>query len=353
MVEVIQNKKVKIVFVMLDGLADHSEKYDEDYLTPMQKAQTPIMDLLASKGFFGVHDPVQSGLSCGSDTAHMSIFGYNPLKVYDGRGALETMGSGLSMEVGEIAFKSNFAYMNLDTKVVERRRVDRTFPEWGIPLCDALTGMKIPGYPDHSVSCMWATEHRCGLKVSGPNLSSLITGTDPLKDNLKIVSCKAEDEEDSNAKFTAKLIDTLSQAITDELMAHPINIERREAGKTYSNMVTLRGCGQRIGVPSFEETHGFKGCVVAPTAIIRGTALTFNMDIIESEGATGYYDSNLDGKMEVMADTLIHKDYQFGFVHVKGTDDAGHDKNLKVKIEQIEKSDRALARLVEKLTQLN
>jgi len=103
------------------------------------------------------------------------------------------MGSGLSMAVGEIAFKSNFAYMDLKTGVVERRRVDRTFPEWGKPLCETLTGMQIPGFPDHSVACMWATEHRCGLKVSGPNLSSQISGTDPLKDNLKIVTCTAED----------------------------------------------------------------------------------------------------------------------------------------------------------------
>ena len=56
------------------------------------------------------------------------------------------------MDVGEIAFKSNFAYMNVDTKIVEKRRVDREFPKWGIPLCDALTGLKIPGYPDHVVA---------------------------------------------------------------------------------------------------------------------------------------------------------------------------------------------------------
>jgi len=115
----------------------------------MEQGKIPVMDMLASKGFYGVHDPVQSGLACGSDTAHMSVFGYNPLKVYDGRGALETMGSGQTMSVGEIAFKSNFAFMDLETKIVVRRRVDRTFPEWGKPLCDALTGMPIPGYPDH------------------------------------------------------------------------------------------------------------------------------------------------------------------------------------------------------------
>lgn len=102
----------------------------------------------------------------------MSIFGYDPLKLYDGRGSFESMGAGLDMNIGDIAFKSNFAYMNLSSKIVERRRVDRTFADWGVPLCDALNNLKVPGYPDHIIKCMHATEHRCGVLVSGPNLSS-------------------------------------------------------------------------------------------------------------------------------------------------------------------------------------
>lgn len=158
---------------MIDGLGDHSHPVaDQKFETPLQSAQTPNMDFLSSQDMFGQHDPVQSGLACGSDTAHMSIFGYDPLKLYDGRGSFESMGAGLDMNVGDIAFKSNFAYMDLETKIVERRRVDRTFAEWGVPLCDALNGLKVPGFPDHSVECMHATEHRCGVKISGPNLSS-------------------------------------------------------------------------------------------------------------------------------------------------------------------------------------
>ena len=120
----------------------------------------------------------------------MSLFGYDPLKIYDGRGMLESMGSGLSTSPGDIAFKSNFAYMNLDTQIVERRRVDREFPEWGIPLCEAVSGLDIPGFPENSVECMYATEHRCAIKVSGPRLNSAITGNDPLKDNLPISKCE-------------------------------------------------------------------------------------------------------------------------------------------------------------------
>jgi 2,3-bisphosphoglycerate-independent phosphoglycerate mutase len=129
------------------------------------------MDAIAKSGINGVHDPVQAGLACGSDTAHMQIFGYNPLKLYNGRGAFETMGAGADMSYDDIAFKCNFAYVNDETLSVERRRVDREF-HWGVSLCDALDGMKIPGFEEYAVQCEYATEHRCGLKVTGKGLSS-------------------------------------------------------------------------------------------------------------------------------------------------------------------------------------
>jgi 2,3-diphosphopglycerate-independent phosphoglycerate mutase len=251
----------------------------------------------SSKAFYGVHDPVQSGFACGSDAAHMSLFGYDPLKIYDGRGMLEALGSGMTAGPTDIAFKSNFAYMNIETKIVERRRVDREFPGWGIPLCESISGIRVPGFPNHVIECMYATEHRCGIKVSGPRLSSLITGNDPLKDNLPLVKCEAVDPNDSDSIFTADLIEKLSNHFTELLLKHPINIARKEKGLPYTNMITLRGAGKGIMTTSFHEKHGLKPFMIAPTAIIRGVGLTFGMELIDDvEGMTGYYDSNLSGK---------------------------------------------------------
>lgn len=107
----------------------------------------------------------------------MSIFGYDPLNLYNGRGAFEAMGSGLEMAPGsDIAFKCNFAYLNEETEIVERRRVDREFGSWGTSLTKVLDGMSIPGYPEHKVACEYATEHRCGLKVTGPGMTYHISG---------------------------------------------------------------------------------------------------------------------------------------------------------------------------------
>ena len=115
-------------------------------------------------------------------------------------------------------------------------------------------------------------------------------------------------------------------------------------------MITLRGAGVAIDAPSFEAKHGLKPFMIAPTAIIRGVGRSFGFDLLDDvEGMTGYYDSNLEGKTVRAANAFLNNEngYEFGFVHVKATDDAGHDKDKQIKMEQLEKSDRALRKLVE------
>lgn len=104
------------------------------------------------------------------------------------------MGAGLHMEPGDIAFKSNFATLNPATGIVEKRRADRHFEALGPPLCAALDGLKLPSFPQHAVSVKYATEHRCGVVVRGPGLTDAIEGTDPLKDNLPLLTAEPLDD---------------------------------------------------------------------------------------------------------------------------------------------------------------
>jgi 2,3-bisphosphoglycerate-independent phosphoglycerate mutase len=90
-----------------------------------------------------------------------------------------------------------------------------------------------------------------------------------------------------------------------------------------------------------------KSFMIAPTAIIRGTGITLGIKVIDVEETTGYYNSNLNNKALKAIECLIKEDYQFGFVHIKAVDDSGHDKNMKIKIEQLEKSDKAIGLLIE------
>ena len=117
------------------------------------------------------------------------------------------MGTGIEMDFSEIGFKCNFASLDPISKKVVKRRVDRSFPTWGLPLIDSINGIKIDiDNKNYRVSVIHATEHRCGVKISGENLSSNITGTDPIKDNLKLRESKPKDPNNSNDILSAKLV---------------------------------------------------------------------------------------------------------------------------------------------------
>lgn len=324
--------KIKVIFILIDGIGELSLVHLSNQ-TLLQSIELPHYNLIAASGLNGIMDPVETGLACGSDTAHMNIFGYNPFTEYKGRGSFETLGSGIPMDLNEIGFKCNFASMDPVSRIVSKRRVDREFHKWGIPLLDAIDGLPIPGFPGHKCCCVHATEHRCAIKITGPGLSSNITSTDPLKDNLKLKEVLPKNDCDENAVLTAKIVNSLSEAIFHRLSEHPINKQREKEGKLPANIILLRGCGSRLKVKSFKEVHGFNGFMIAPTAIINGLGQSIYMDIIKVKGATGDYSSDYNAKANALIENIRKDEYDFGFLHIKAVDDAGHDKSEKLKLE--------------------
>lgn len=176
----------------------------------------------------------------------MSIFDYEPIKNYSGRGSFECLGSGIEMDVGDIAFKCNFAHMDPETSIVTARRVCRQFPTWGMELYAALDHITIPGFEGYEVFCKPATEHRAGVKIRGPRLSAKITGTDPIKDNRKIDRTVAEDENDADAVMTAALINAISDRFYEILRVHPVNLAREAQGLKPANILLMRGAGTQF-----------------------------------------------------------------------------------------------------------
>lgn len=359
-----QHPKKRVAFVLIDGVGDVSiPKFG--YKTPLEAARLPNLDTVASAGVNGLMDPVEVGLACGSDTAHLSLLGYDPRTYYRGRGAFESMGAGLAMSPGDIAFKSNFATLDEKTGIVTSRRADRHFEEEGPILCAALDGIKLPSFPAYEVRVRYATEHRCGVVVKGPRLSGNISGTDPLKDNRLLLQAEALDDTDE-ARNTAVVVNELSKEISRILISHPLNAKRSVEGKNIANVVLLRGCGIRIEVPPFVKQHGLRPCMVAPTKIIAGLGLSLGIDILEAAGATGDYRTLLTSKANAIAKALSaplqscpnvfvpgedeHKPgpadgYDFGFLHIKAIDDAGHDKATNLKVRGLEAVDRAIGQL--------
>ncbi|KAH0939914.1 hypothetical protein HID58_007375 [Brassica napus] len=309
--------KKRVAFVLIDGLGDVSIPR-LGYKTPLQAANIPNLDAIASAGINGLMDPVEVGLGCGSDTAHLSLMGYDPRVYYRGRGAFESMGAG---------------------------RADRHFEEEGPILCAALDGMKLPSFPEYEVRVRYATEHRCGVVVKGPKLSGNISGTDPLKDNRLLLEAKPLDESEE-AKHTAKVVNELSREISRILVSHPVNAKRLSQGKNIANLVLLRGCGIRIEVPPFEEKHGLWPCMVAPTKIIAGLGMSLGIDILEAPGATGDYRTLLTSKAVAIANALSAPLNPCPNVFVPGEDGHKPGRSDVRGLEAVDKAIRQLAKLL-------
>jgi 2,3-bisphosphoglycerate-independent phosphoglycerate mutase len=228
------------------------------------------------------------------------------------------MGAGLDMAPGDIAFKSNFATLDPASGLVTKRRADRHFEHLGPPLCAALDGLALPSFPQHAISVGYATEHRCGVVVRGPGLSDAIEGTDPLKDGRPLLASAPLDDSlearrrrgrrraarpcgrcnrwclprpltpllsppkrpprAPQAAHTAAIVNELSAEIQKVLAGHPLNAQRVAEGLNAANVVLLRGCGCRIAVPTFQELHGMRAALVAPTKIIAGLGMSFGID---------------------------------------------------------------------------
>ncbi|KAI9486263.1 MAG: 2,3-bisphosphoglycerate-independent phosphoglycerate mutase-domain-containing protein [Benjaminiella poitrasii] len=339
---------------MIDGLGDVGIP-ELDSKTPLQVANTPWLDHLAEKGLNGLLDPVEPGLACGSDTAHMSIIGYDPRIYYEGRGAFESIGAGLDMMPGDIAFKCNFAHLDKESGIVKARKADSNFDgALGSILCKAIDNIKLPSFPNHTVTVKHAIEHRCGVRIRGPNLSSKITGTDPLKDNKPLVVCKPIDSHlhDPDAIMTSQLVNELSTEFFKFLTSHPINQKQGKKYNSLANCVLLRGCGSYPNIPhTIEQLHGLKSFLIAPTCIIAGIGLTLGMDLIHVEGATGDYDTNFHSKARALLEHITLPHYQFGFCHLKAVDEAGHDRDLQKKIYYLEKIDEMIGIVIQKLNE--
>ncbi|KAG0939815.1 hypothetical protein G6F57_005856 [Rhizopus arrhizus] len=294
-----------------------------DFKTPLQVARTPWMDKLAECGWNGLLDPVEPGLACGSDVAHMSILGYNPKKYYRGRGAFESMGAGLEMKPGDIAFKSNFAYLEKETGIVKLRKADSHFGNLGPAFCEAVNNIKLPSFPEHEIVVQYAIEHRCGVRVRGPRITDTITGTDPLKDNKLLIYCEPT-VDNEGSRMTSKLVNELSDAFISILSEHPLNKDRIKQGKNPAN---------------------------SPTCIIAGIGMTLGMDLLKVPGATGDYSSDFNAKAQSCIKNITSNEYDFGFCHLKAVDEAGHDKDVTKKIYYLERIDEMIGLVLQELNQ--
>lgn len=322
---------MKIILIIGDGMSDRPTQLLNGK-TPLQVAEKPAMDTIARLGACGIMDPILPGIPPGSDTAHLALLGYDPFRTYSGRGALEASGNGLDVRESDVSFRVNFATIDNDHVVVDRRA--GRIRKGGRELARDLNGLNLEQFSDVQVILKHSIEHRAALVLRGPNLSRMVSDSDPHEEKHPIQTVKPLDTSPQAAR-TARIVNELSEKCHEILQHHPINIERVSDGLPPANAVLFRGAGTLPRIRPITEKYGMKALAVAAGALYKGVCKVAGFDVINVPGATGTLATDTVAKARAVVDNLPRYDYIL--VHVKGTDNASHDGDAEQKVQMIEK----------------
>ena len=329
----------RILFVIMDGMGDRACP-ELGGKTPLQAVDTPNIDWFVSNGNSGIMDVISPGIRPGSDTAHLSLLGYNAKEVYTGRGPFEAAGIGLIGKRGDVAFRCNFGTVDEDLNILDRRAGRIRAPDT-TELVRSLSGMMIKGI---EVTVKEGTEHRAALLLRGPGLSSKVTDADP----HEIARILDSEPLVPDAALTAEVVNEFVRLSYERMKDHPVNKKRREAGLPEANILLPRGAGSFPDIDPFPQVNGISGACVAGVGMIKGICGVCGLDVIDLPPAcTGGSDTNMILKTQIALETL--EDHDFVLMNFKAPDVCGHDMLYAKKMEVIRKVDEAAKYLRENM----
>lgn len=333
-------KKKKMLFVIMDGLGDRGCR-ELGGKTPLQATPTPNLDWFTANGTAGIADIISPGVRPGSDTAHLSILGYDPYKVYKGRGPFEAAGIGLISEPGDVAFRCNFATVNTDLEVIDRRAGRVTTPDTA-ELISALNGIEAGGA---KVLLKEGTEHRAALILRGKGLGADVTDVDP-HDLGRIWTAKGLNPE---SQITADILNEFVRISYERLRDHPVNLRRRAMGLPEANILLPRGAGSFPDIVPFPKKNKVSAACAAGVGMIKGICRICGLDVLELPvSCTGGLNTDMVCKAGQALDAL--KSYDFVLMNVKAPDVSGHDSAAKQKCDIVRRLDEMAGFFRENLT---
>lgn len=331
----------KVVLIILDGLGDRPHPYLNN-LTPLQAAEIPNLDLMASKGLLGMQYPIAPGVPPGSDTGHLSLFGYDLEKEYPGRGIFEAMGEGINLS-GGIAFRANFATVSEenDLLIVRDRRAGSITGEDAEALASDISKITLLE-GEVEAEFIHTLEYRGFLLLKGEGLSGWVTDVDPHEVGYPVLEPRPIRKE---ARKTAEALKEFLIKAHKILKSHEVNLRREEEGKPPANFILPRGASEQMELERFSDRWGFKPAAVAAGPMYKGIARALGFEVYHPAGATGLPDSDFSSKVSKALDLL--SEYDFIYVHMKGTDVASHRKDPHLKVKVLERVDDALGQLTD------
>ena len=325
---------MKYVVVLGDGMADRPIP-ELDGKTPLEYANTPEMDLLAAESEIGLVHTIPQGMNPGSDTANLSVLGYNPRQYYTGRSPLEALSIGVDMKPTDVAFRCNIVTLTEeDVPYEEQRIIDHSSDEISTEDAAILFRDVVKELQNESYQFYVGTSYRhCLIWANGK-----VVELTPPHDVLTQVIGQYLPKDEQLLYMQKRSYEILKN--------HPLNQERKAKGLNPANSFWFWGAGTRPALSSFEEAHHKKGKMISAVDLLKGIAVGAGMDNAVVEGANGGLNTNYEGKAQAAVDALTKEDYDFAYIHVEAPDEMGHQGSVEKKIQAIENLDQKVIRLV-------
>lgn len=325
---------MKYIVVLGDGMADEPIEALGGK-TPLEYADTKMMDELCKKGEVGMVHTIPEGMKPGSDTANLSVLGYDPKRYYSGRSPLEALSIGVPMKDTDIAIRCNIVTISDEEETFEEKTIiDHSSDEISTEDCAVLLKAVQEKLQDETYRFYVGTSYRHCLIWDKGQVVELVPPHDVLGQKIgqylpKDVSLRRMMEESYRI-----------------LKDHPLNIERKKRGLHPANCCWFWGAGTKPMLSGFTEKTGKKGLMISAVDLLKGIAVGAGMGVARVEGANGGLDTNYEGKARAAVDGLLEQGYDFAYIHVEAPDEMGHQGSMEKKVRAIEYLDRRVIRPV-------
>lgn len=330
---------MKYVVILGDGMADEPIE-SLGNKTILQAADTPFLDMLSKKSEIGMVHTVPDGMAPGSDTANLSVLGYDPKIYYSGRSPLEALSIGVPMTDTDIALRCNIVTISEEKGVPyeEQTIIDHSSSEISTEDCGILLEAVRKELENDIFKFYLGTSYRhCTIWHNG----SVVKLTPP----HDVLGQKVG----PNLPETESLREMMKKSY-EILKNHPLNIERKKKGLNPANSCWFWGAGTKPALSSFEEKTGKKGVMISAVDLLKGIAVGAGMDNIIVPGADGTLHTNYEGKANAAIKALTEDGYDFAYIHVEAPDEMGHQGSVERKIKAVENLDgRVIKTVVEGL----
>lgn len=323
---------MKYIVVLGDGMADRPIE-ELGGKTPLAYANTPMLDELAKVSEIGMVQTVPEGMSPGSDTANLSVLGYDPRIYYSGRSPLEALSIGVPMKDTDVAMRCNLVTLSEEEQEYQdRRMVDHSSGEISTEEASVLLDAVKAELEQEGYHFYVGTSYRHLLLVEQGTVMPLVQPHD-------ILGQRIGDQLPKNS-----VLREMMEKSYDILVHHPINEERRRQGKNPANSCWFWGAGTRPVLDSFAEKTHKSGAMISAVDLLKGIAVGSDMKVIAVEGANGGLHTNYEGKAKSAVEVLTKGGCDFVYVHVEAPDEMGHQGSVERKVQAIENLDQRVIR---------